>query len=63
MPTPGFYRHLPTKKPATLLGRGLAVSAGIAQYPVTFMLLLQLHSLFLRSRLLLCQAMDIAATQ
>ena len=47
------YRPADTKKPATLLGRGLAVSAETDQHRFAFMALLQLHSIFVRSRLLL----------
>ncbi len=58
-----LYRHADTKKPATLLGRGLAESAKTGRRPVVAMLLLQLHSIFVRGGLLLGQAMNIAATQ
>jgi len=57
------YRHLPTKKPATLQGRGLAGGAGTGYRPVTALRLLQLHSILVRSRLLLGQAMDVATAQ
>jgi hypothetical protein len=55
-----------TKKPANLTGRGLAVSAqnmahSIAVKPGTR--LLQVHSVFVRGRLLLGQAVDVAAPQ
>ena len=55
--------YAPTKKPATLKERGLAVSAETDQHPVAAMALLQLHSIFLRGWLLLGEAMDIAAAQ
>ena len=58
-----FYRQAHTKKPAALLGRGLAVGDGGAGAPVTVTLLLQLHSVFLWSRLLLGKAMNIPAAQ
>ncbi len=59
-------RHLHTKKPANLTGRGLAVSAqnmahSIAVKPGTR--LLQVHSVFVRRRLLLGQAVDVTAPQ
>jgi hypothetical protein len=59
-------RHMDTKKPATLMGRGLAASTKTASNSTamqTGMALLQLHSVFVRGRLLLGQAMDIAAAQ
>jgi hypothetical protein len=59
-------RHLHTKKPANLTGRGLAVSAqnmahSIAVKPGTR--LLQVHSVFVRGRLLLGQTVDVATPQ
>lgn len=57
------YRPLDTKKPATFLGRGLAVSTETWEYATTPQTLLQLHSIFVRRGLLLGQAMDIAAAQ
>ena len=57
------YRHWDTKKPATLLGRGLAVGTGTGCARLIASMLLQLHSLFVRCRLLLCQTVDITATQ
>ncbi len=58
-----IYRYSDTKKPTALRGRGLAASAGTEQCPVAVEALLQLHSVFVRGRLLLGQAMDITATQ
>ncbi len=57
------YRHTDTKKPATLQGRGLGMSVETGQSPVTAVVMLQLHSIFVRSWLLLGQAMDIATAQ
>lgn len=59
-------RHMNTKKPTNLTGRGLAVSAqttarSIAVQPGTR--LLQVHSVFVRRWLLLGQAVDVAAPQ
>ena len=58
-----IYRQLDTKKPTALRGRGLAVNARTEWRPVAVPALLQLHSTFMRGRLLLGQAMDIAAAQ
>lgn len=58
-----LYRPAHAKKPATLLGRGLAVSTETDQHLFASMALLQLHSIFVRGRLLLGQAVDIAAAQ
>lgn len=58
-----IYRQLDTKKPTALRGRGLAVNARTEWRPVVAPTLLQPHSIFLRGRLLLGQAMDIAPTQ
>ncbi|CRM63534.1 hypothetical protein [Pseudomonas sp. 58 R 12] len=57
------YRYADTKKPATLRGRGLAVSAETGKHPASAKTLLQVHSIFVRGWLLLGQAMDITATQ
>ena len=57
------YRWADTKKPTTVLGRGLAVETETEGRPVAGKALLQLHSVFVRGRLLLGQAMDITATQ
>jgi hypothetical protein len=57
------YRQSDTKKPTALRGRGLAVNAKTGWRPVAVPALLQLHSIFLRGRLLLGQAMDITPTQ
>ena len=57
------YRHMDTKKPTNLTGRGLAVSAQTATRPITVqsgIKLLQVHSVFVRSRLLLGQTVDVA---
>ncbi len=58
-----IYRHSDTKKPAAVQGRGLAISAMNGYCRAVAQTLLQLHSVFVRRRLLLGQAMDIAATQ
>ncbi len=60
---PVVYRHPRTKKPATVRGRGLAVSAHSDEPWSAVMALLQLHSISVRGWLLLGQAVDIAATQ
>ena len=52
-----------TKKPAALLGRGLAADAETGKHPASAKTLLQVHSIFVRGWLLLGQAMDITATQ
>ncbi len=57
------YRHSDTKKPTTCLGRGLVVGAWTDQHRIAVMALLQLHSVFVWGRLLLGQAVDIAAAQ
>jgi hypothetical protein len=57
------YRWADTKKPTTVMGRGLAVEAETEERPAAGKALLQLHSVFMRGRLLLGQAMDITATQ
>lgn len=51
------------KKPATGLGRGLVGNTANARCSYAIKALLQLHSLSLRSWLLLGQAMDIAPAQ
>ena len=57
------HRHAGMKMPATGLGRGLAGNPANARCSYAIKALLQLHSLSLRSWLLLGQAMDIAPTQ
>ncbi len=57
------HRRFDTKKPATCLGRGLVVEDRTDQRQFILIALLQLHSIFVRGRLLLGQAMDITATQ
>ena len=57
------YRLSDTKKPAALLGRGLGLSVETGQSPVTAVVMLQLHSIFVRGWLLLGQAMDVATAQ
>ena len=60
------YRHADTKKPTNLTGRGLAVSARTAARPIAVQPgigLLQVHSVFVRGRLLLGQAVDVATPQ
>ena len=55
-----------TKKPTPQRGRGLAVRTLIATYPITVRIgirLLQVHSVFVRGRLLLGQAVNVAAAQ
>ncbi len=59
-------RHMVTKKPTNLTGRGLAVSAQTAAHPIAAqpgIRLLQVHSVFVRRRLLLGQAVDVATPQ
>jgi hypothetical protein len=59
-------RHMVTKKPTNLAGRGLAVSAETAARPIAAqpgIRLLQVHSVFVRRWLLLGQAVDVAAPQ
>jgi hypothetical protein len=58
-----IYRHSNTKKPAALSGCGLAADAKKYMRPSAFEALLHLHSVFLRRRLLLGQAVDIATPQ
>jgi len=55
--------HSGTKKPATVLGRGLGWNTALTQCSLSLKALLQPHSISLRSWLLLGQAMDIAAPQ
>lgn len=57
------YRQMDTKKPATSPGRGLAANVNLTWRPVAAQALLQLHSDFVRCRLLLGQAVDITAPQ
>jgi hypothetical protein len=57
---------LDTKKPTNLTGRGLGVSAHTVARSIAVqsgIRLLQVHSVFVRGRLLLGQAVDIAAPQ
>jgi hypothetical protein len=60
------YRHMDAKKPTNLTGRGLAVSVRSATRSIAVqpgIKLLQVHSVFVRSRLLLGQAVNVATPQ
>lgn len=57
------HRYTGMKKPATWPGRGLGWNTAVAQRSLALKALLQLHSISVRSGLLLSQAVNIAAPQ